>query len=122
TKFPQMEKVATVYTEGNDQLLVLNENGQPVTKFKEQQGVFFTEPSFFDIFDFPWLAGNAATALKDPNSAVLTKEIAEKYFGNWKTAMGKTIKWNNQNVLKITGILANIPSNTDFQLKVVIAY
>jgi ABC-type antimicrobial peptide transport system permease subunit len=53
---------------------------------------------------------------------VLTKEIAEKYFGDWKTAVGKTIKWKNTYTLKITGILAPIPDNTDFPLKVVIAY
>ena len=94
--------MATIYSEYNDQVLVLNENGQPVKKFKEEKGVFFTEPSFFDIFDFPLLAGNAYTALKDPIMHLLTKEIAEKYFGDWKTAMGKTIKWNNNDVLKIT--------------------
>src|SRR5215217_3595433 len=108
---PQLEKVAAIYTEGNDQILVLDNNGQPVKKFKEEQGIFFTEPSLFDIFDFKWLAGSAAT-LKDPNTAVLTQDIAEKYFGNWKTAIGKTIKWNNNAVAKITGILAPVPANT----------
>jgi ABC-type antimicrobial peptide transport system permease subunit len=122
TEFSQIGKIARVYTEHNDQLLILDTNGQPIKKFKEERGVFFTEPSFFYIFDFPWLAGNAATALKDPNSAVLSKDIAEKYFGNWKTAIGKTIKWNNREVLKVTGVLASIPPNTDFQLKVVISY
>jgi hypothetical protein len=58
----------------------------------------------FDIFDFKWLAGSPAS-LKNINSAVLTKTIAEKYFGDWQFAMGKTIKWNNQDPLKITGIL-----------------
>src|SRR5437868_515010 len=81
TNFPQAEEVATVYSEGNDQLLVLNNNGQPIKKFKEETGVFFTEPSLFDMFDFKWLAGNPSS-LKNPNSVVLTKSIAEKYFGN----------------------------------------
>ena len=54
---------------------------------------------------------------------MLTKEIAEKYFGDWKTAIGKTIKLNNTRCIKsYSGILATIPANTDFQLKVVIAY
>src|SRR5450631_296140 len=64
--FPQLEKVATIYSEYNDQVLVLNEYGQPVKKFKEERGVFFMEPSFFEIFDFPWLAGNPSTALNNP--------------------------------------------------------
>src|SRR5678815_3685393 len=57
-EFPQIEKTAPIYTEGNDQILVLNENGTPVKKFKEQHGVFFTTPAFFDIFDFSLLAGD----------------------------------------------------------------
>ena len=118
---PQIEKKAVFYTENNDQLLVLNSSGLPEKKFKEERGVYLTEPSFFDIFDFKWLAGNASS-LKDPNNAVLTKETAEKYFGNWQSAIGRTIKWNNRDVLKVTGILADNPPNTDLQLKVVISY
>jgi putative ABC transport system permease protein len=75
-----------------------------------------------DIFDFPWLAGDPATALKDPNAAVLSRETAEKYFGSWQAAMGRSIKLNNKDVIKINGVLATIPSNTDFQLKVVISF
>src|SRR5258708_1076290 len=121
TEFPQLAKIATVYATNNDQVLVLNSNGEPSKKFKEEKGVFYTEPSFFALFNFPLLAGSYAS-LKDPNNALLTKEIAEKYFGDWKTAIGKTIKLNNTDVLKVSGILAGIPSNTDFQLKVVVAY
>jgi putative ABC transport system permease protein len=61
------------------------------------------------------------TALKDPNSVLLSKETAEKYFGDWKTAMGKTIKWDNKDVLKVTGILAPIPKTPIFSLKVVLS-
>ena len=43
------------------------------------------------MFDFPLLAGSYES-LKDPNNVLLTKEIAETYFGDWKTAIGKTIK------------------------------
>src|SRR6266513_648986 len=118
--FPQAEKVAAVYSEGNDQIQVLDDNGEPVKKFKEEKGVFFTEPSLFDIFDFKWLAGSASS-LKNPNSVVLTKTIAEKYFGDWQFAIGKTIKWNNREILKVNGILADVPKNTDLQLKVVIS-
>src|SRR5205823_7504687 len=120
--FPEVQKVAPIYTEGNDQIVVLNDNGQTSKKFKEEQGVFFTRPSFFEIFDFPWLAGIPSTALNEPNSVVLTKETAEKYFGDWKKAMGKFIKRNNKDVLKVAGILATIPPNTDIRLKMVISY
>ena len=129
TAFPQIEQVAPIFASQNDQLLIPDDNGTAVKTFKEQRGVFFTEPSFFKMFDFPLLAGSYAS-LKDPNNVLLTKEIAEKYFGDWKTAMGKTIKLeaggyifeHGTEILKVSGILATIPANTDFQLKLVVAY
>jgi len=119
--FPQVEQVVPIYSEPNVQIMVLGGRGQTEKKFKEEKGVFFTPPSFFSMFDFPFLAGSPAS-LEEPNTAVLTKEIAEKYFGDWKAAIGKTIKWNNSYTLKITGVLATVPANTDFQLRVVISY
>jgi ABC-type antimicrobial peptide transport system permease subunit len=133
TAFPQLEQVAPVYASHNDELQVLDDNGTPVKNFKEQSGVFYTSPSFFKMFNFPLLAGSYES-LKDPNNVLLTKEIAEKYFGDWKSAMGKTIKIAGYYSigpalfqfpavgLKVSGILATIPPNTDFQLKLVVAY
>lgn len=133
TTFPQLEQVAPIYASHNDELQVLDDNGTPVKNFKEQSGVFYTSPSFFSMFDFPLLAGSYAS-LKDPNNVLLTKEIAETYFGNWKTAVGKTIKLTGYYsmgaglfqfppvALKVSGILATVAANTDFQLKLVVAY
>ena len=133
TAFPQLEQVAPVYASHNDELQVLDGNGTPVKNFKEQSGVFYTSPSFFSMFNFPLLSGSYES-LKDPNYVLLTKEIAETYFGDWKTAMGKTIKITGYysmgaglfqfpaTALKVSGILATIPANTDFQLKLVVAY
>jgi len=133
TVFPQLEQVAPVYASHNDELQVLDDNGTPVKNFKEQSGVFYTSPSFFKMFNFPLLAGSYES-LKDPDNVLLTKEIAENYFGDWKTAMGKTIKIKGYysmgaglfqfpaTPLKVSGILATIPANTDFQLKLVVAY
>ncbi len=121
--FPQLEKVAAIYADNNTLLSMMDDDQkQLLKKFKEEDGVFFTEPSFFEIFDFEWLYGDPVTALSDPLSIVLTKEIAEKYFGSWKSAVGKTIKRNNKKLLKVTGILATIPLNTDFQFKAIAPY
>ncbi len=131
--FPQLEQVAPVYASHNDELQVVDINGAPVKNFKEPGGVFYTTPSFFNMFNFPLLAGSYAS-LKDPNNVLLTKEIAATYFGDWQTAMGKTIKLTGYYsmgaglfqfpavALKVSGILATIPANTDFQLKLVVAY
>ena len=131
--FPQIEQVVPVYASHNDELQVLDGNGTPVKNFKESSGVFYTSPSFFKTFDFPLLAGSYES-LKEPNHVLLTKEIAETYFGDWKTAVGKTIKITGYysmgaglfqfpaTALKVSGILATVPANTDFQLKLVVAY
>ena len=132
TEFPEVE-VTPIYASHNDELQVGDDNGTPVKNFKEQSGVFYTSPSFFDMFNFPLLAGSSES-LKDPNNVLLTKEIANTYFGDWKTAMGKTIKITGYysmgaglfqfpaTTLKVSGILATIPANTDFQLKLVVAW
>lgn len=57
-------------------------------KFYEQN-VFFSDPSFFSVFDFTLTQGNAGKALTEANTAVLTKSIAEKYFRSEDPA-GKT--------------------------------
>ena len=119
--FPQLEKVTTVDMDGNDQILVLNEQGAVVKKFKEETGMFFVEPEFLDIFSYPLLSGNKAS-LAEPNTVFLTKAIAEKYFGNWQDAIGKTIKRNNTLSLKVTGVLANTPVNSDFQIRLLASY
>jgi putative ABC transport system permease protein len=121
SSFTQIEEVAPVYADYNVQLNIVNNNGVTERKFKEERGIFYASPAFFKIFDFPLLSGSYAS-LKDPNNALLSKESAEKYFGDWKQAIGKTIKINNRQTLKVTGVLAGIPVNTDFQMKVVIAY
>ena len=131
--FPQLEQIAPIYASHNDELQVMDDNGTPVKNFKEQSGVFYTEPSFFKMFDFPLLAGSYES-LNDPGNVLLTKEVAQTYFGDWKTAMGKTIKISGYysmgaglfqfpaTALKVSGVLATIPANTDFQLKLVVAY
>ncbi|TCK80867.1 ABC transporter permease [Albibacterium bauzanense] len=129
TAFSQLEQVAPIYASQNDQLLIFDSNGKTEKVFKEQRGLFYTEPSFFKIFDFPLLAGSYES-LNEPNNVLLTKEIAEKYFGSWEAAIGKTIKLeaggykfsHSTEVLKVSGILATIPANTDFHLKVVASY
>jgi len=121
-------KSTGVFSDGNDQIIITDEKGNTIKKFKEENGVFFAEPSFFEIFNFPLLSGEWQS-LKEPNTAVITKETAERYFGDWQSAIGKTFKKANvgfsQNtgvLFKITGILAPIPANTDFQIRIVASY
>jgi len=118
--YPQLENVAGIYE--TDGLLTIIDGKKENEKFQEDKGVFYAEPQFFDIFSFGWLSGNPRTALTDPNSVVLTEDIGDKYFGSWKVAVGKTLKFDNKYVFKVTGIIKNVPANSDFPLKVVFSF
>ena len=68
----------------------------------------WAEPSLFNIFSFPLIEGNTATALKDPYSVVLTETAAKKFFGN-EDALGKIITLDDTIQYHITGVMKDIP-------------
>jgi len=117
--FPQA-KVAAISSSYGSQVTVPGDAGND-KKFIESMGVFFIEPQYFDIFKSSWLAGNPS-ALKDPDMVVIDRSTAIKYFGNWKNAIGKTLKLDNVLNLKVAGIIEDAPSNSDFPLKVLVSY
>jgi len=121
TDFPQLSNAAAIYGDHNMQVTVTAPDGSVLKKFKEENGVFIAEPQFFKMFDFILAEGNIENALNAPNKVLVTKDIAAKYFGNWKNAMGKTLKLYGQ-IMTLTGVLNNPPANTDFPLKVVVSY
>ncbi len=118
--YPQLEHVARIYARGEKQITIPNDQANAPKKFKDN--IFFAEPEFFDIFNFPFLAGNSKTALSELNTAVLTQATADKYFGDWHTAIGKFIKYDNEIICQVTGVLKNIPANTDFPFEVVLSF
>jgi len=117
--FPQIKEVAAIFRNG-DQVTI--EQGDRQLKKLREDNFYYAEPEFFKMFDFEWLAGSPQNSLKDPHSAALTQATAEKFFGDWRSAIGKTFKYGNKTLYKVTGILKNIPSNTDFPLSVVVGY
>ncbi|MEP6673697.1 MAG: ABC transporter permease [Ferruginibacter sp.] len=90
-------------------------------KFIEQTGIFFCEPQFFQLFSYHWLSGTA-DVLKEPNTVVLSKKIAEKYFNNWQDAVGKFVKLDNAVVLKVAAVLDDISEHSDFPLAVLVSF
>ncbi len=119
--YPQLEQVASIYGANGNQLTVLDENNHPQNKFKEN-GLFYIEPQFFNIFHFPFIAGNPKTALSAPNTIVLTQGTAEKYFGDWQKAIGRMLRYQDGKIFKVTGILKNPPVNTDFPIQVAMSF
>lgn len=111
------ERVARLCTL-NDQLISVGENTN-THKFNEE--VAFAEPEFFDIFNFPLTAGTLSNAFNKPNTAVVSEQIAKKYFGD-QPALGKTFRFNNDIDFTIIGVLKDIPENTDFRSEIYFSY
>lgn len=74
----------------------------------------FADSTFFKIFTFKFIAGDPATALAAPNSIVLTKETASKYFGS-EDPIGKHLTMAGRFDLTVTGVIDNVPQNSDLQ-------
>jgi putative ABC transport system permease protein len=119
--YPQLQNVSTIYHSPGDQLTAMDANNLPTQRKFDEQGLFFIEPHFFEMFNFPFVAGDPETALSEPNTAVLTQATAERYFGSWQNAMGRTIKYKDHTLCKVTGILKNLPPNTDFPIDVALS-
>lgn len=100
--------------------------GPPLKKFSPTNRVpeisFFVEPSFFQIFDFQWLAGDPSTALSEINTVVLPKKMAEKCFDSWQNAMGKTLLLDNLIPVTVRGVVSDMPANCDFPVNALISY
>jgi predicted permease len=114
------EQVARVISFDNELISLPKE--KEVKKFQEPAGVAFTEPSFFSILNFPLVMGDQNTMLSNPNSAVITQKLAKKYFGSEEAAMNKTIRIENKKDFIITGILKDLPNNTDRHQEIYVSY
>ena len=92
---------------GDNPLITYND-----TKIEEQR-VFLVDGDVFDIFSWPLVKGDPATALIEPNSIVMTETTAKKYFGD-EDPLGKMINYDNLTELKVTGIARDVPLNSHF--------
>lgn len=92
------------------------------------ENVGFTDSSFFDIFTFRMLAGDRISPLNHPQSLVLTKTVADKFFGdsidNYNQIIGKSILFPQPapNDFIITAVLDDPPENNSFRWTVLVPY
>jgi hypothetical protein len=80
----------------------------------EEKNVFYADSTFLQVFSFPLIKGIPETALMRPDAVLITENMAKKYFG-MENPLGKTLKKNNGDNVTVTGVLANIPSNSHLQ-------
>ena len=77
--------------------------------------------AFFQMFNFPFIKGDKMTALTEPYSIVITKEMAEKFFLG-EDPIGKLLIINNEHHFLVTGVIENIPPNSSFQFDMAVSF
>ena len=109
------ELKTSMCVEQNGRLLaIIDKSGKPIKKFKDDKIVgSYVEPSYFQIFTFPWKVGDTASLAK-PNKIALSEALATKFFGN-KDPIGKIIRLENALNLEIIGVFYNIPENSELK-------
>ena len=103
----------------NSDRLVSIASSEGNKKFKEN--IAFAEQEFFDILNFPLMQGDKNTILTEPNTAIVTERIAEKYFGD-QNPINQVIRVDNKWDFRITGILKDLPINTDRRDEIYLSY
>ncbi|MBS1656027.1 MAG: ABC transporter permease, partial [Bacteroidetes bacterium] len=76
----------------------------------------FVDPSFLQMFTFPLVEGNINDQLKNVYSICITQSLAKKLFGN-KDAIGKIIRIDSVDNFTVTGVLKDLPPNTEFDFE-----
>ncbi|MES1221001.1 MAG: ABC transporter permease [Bacteroidota bacterium] len=119
------EQVARI-VRSQTSLITIRQN-EELKKFKEKDGAAFAEPEFFQIFNFPLLQGDIKTALTEPNTAIITEHLAKKYFPldaahGIENVINKIFRYENRIDFKITGILKDIPLNTDLKPEIYLSW
>lgn len=117
--FPELENV--VVAKQIEETLVTIEHPSGIRKFTEKRTLGFTESSFFQIFDFPLIAGVQEEILERPNVVVLSESLANKYFPA-QDPIGKTIRCDNQLDLEVVGVMKDLPPNTVFPFQMVASF
>jgi putative ABC transport system permease protein len=106
--YPEIEQTVRLNTEGGGVITYKD-------KTLEANDIMFTDKSVFEVFTFPFLYGDSATALAQPQRIVLTQSLAEKLFGDPAKAVGQTVEFSNHFPNTVTGVIADVPANSHLQ-------
>lgn len=100
------------------QITRVDADGGAMLKYGEKKlevgNMCFVDSTFFQVFEFPFVAGDAMSALSQPNSLVLTRSLAEKLLGSATDAVGKTIRTEDSTAYQVTAVMEDVPANSHF--------
>lgn len=108
--FPEVEAATRIHAVGKPRISYRN-------KLFNEDEMAFVDENFFTVFTLPLIRGDAGTALLQPNTVVITRQLARKFFGN-EDPIGKVLMLKDNNVqLTITGEIGEVPANSHFHFE-----
>lgn len=114
-ELPEVELAAVAFKlNPNETQVEINEQPTRIS------AVAFTTPSFFEMFAFPWKTGNPQESLNEPGLVAIDAALADAWFGG--DAMGQVIRLNDTYELTVSGILEEMPDNTDFPIQMAVSH
>lgn len=87
-------------------------------KFNEDN-ILFVDADFFNFFSYPLSNGDPSNVLNQPNKAVISKDIAEKYFGD-ESPLGRTLELDNEFTFVVSGVFEEAPTKSQLEFDVVL--
>jgi ABC-type antimicrobial peptide transport system permease subunit len=121
TDFPEIELLTIVDSNLGVPVIAIEHNGDIARYRESDREVTFVNPDYFALFRYDWLLGNPQEALISPGSVVISKDLAQKYFGDINP-LGRTLRYNNSFDLQVTGVVGEPRANSDFPFRLLIAY
>ncbi|MFN8348378.1 MAG: FtsX-like permease family protein [Spirosomataceae bacterium] len=110
--YPEVEKTA--------RLMSMAATVKYKDKLLNEPEVYYTDQDVFSVFSYSFIHGSAREALSRPNTMVVTESFAKKYAG--QTDIVGTAMQINKEFYRITGVIADLPSNTDLKINVLLSY
>ncbi|WP_221394006.1 ABC transporter permease [Dyadobacter sp. NIV53] len=114
TDMPEAELTVPLLKRGGSTFSVAGKD----KRFKET--FVFTDQTVFQLLDYQWVSGSEDHSLAEPNTIVLTRNYAIKYFGT-TDIVGRTIRLDNKQDLLITGVIENYPATTSFPFDLLVS-
>ncbi|HOB84849.1 MAG TPA: ABC transporter permease [Bacteroidales bacterium] len=121
---PEISNVVSVFYLYGQKIILPAKENEKEKAFDIDDGVVFTEPSFFEIFDFgdkgiKWISGSGKQVLNEPFTSIITEEIAHKLFADQDPLGQDFILFGSK--FRIEGVIGDLPENSDFPFKVILS-
>ena len=115
-EYPQVEQFVRIYASDGPKFI------KKEAEYIRENDIVFADSTFFDVFTFPVIAGNAQTALDKPNTIVVSESAARRYFGT-VDVVGKSLEigLRDKILYNVTAVYKDMPANSHFHFNMILS-